>query len=249
MANARQMTALPHTQGASPDKWSRTIIRRALKASLATIDHETGSPYASLVIVATDACGAPVTLLSTLANHTKNLANDPRASLLFDETGGSGELLEGARVSVSGILEATDDPQKQARFLNRHPSAAGYAGFEDFAYYALKLEGAHFVGGFGLINDLTAQELTTDISDAAALLEAEVEIVEHMNAGHADAVQLYARKLLGAQNGEWRFVSCDPLGCDLVWGETGLRLDFPHRVTTPHEIRKALVELTRRARS
>jgi len=224
-------------------------MRRALKASLATIDHETGSPYASLVIVATDAGGAPVTLLSTLANHTKNLANDPRASLLFDETGGGGELLEGARVSVSGVMEITDEPDIRARFLSRHPSAAGYAGFEDFAYYALKVEGAHFVGGFGLITDLTAQELKTDISDAAALLEAETGIVEHMNADHADAVQLFATKLLDAPNGEWRFVSCDPLGCDLVWGETGLRLDFPHRVTTPQEVRETLVELTRRARS
>ena len=76
---------------------------------------------------------------------------------------------------------------------------------------------------------------------------AETDIVEHMNTDHADAVALYAAKLLGARHGEWRFVSCDPQGCDLVLGETGLRLDFPSRVTTPQEARKALVELTQRA--
>ena len=248
MANAHLMTVHPDSQNTAPDLWSRAIMRRALKASLATLDTETGSPYASLVIVAADAGGAPVTLLSTLARHTKNLLNDPRASLLFDETGGSGEPLEGARVSVSGIMESTDDLSIQARFLSRHPSAAGYAGFEDFAFYTLNVVGAHFVGGFGLITDLTAQELKTDISDAAALLEAEAEIVEHMNADHADAVQLYATKLLGAHKGKWRFVSCDPSGCDLAWGEIGLRLDFPYRVKTPQEARDALVELTNRAR-
>ncbi len=223
-------------------------MRRALKASLATIDHETGSPYASLVIVAADAGGAPVMLLSTLANHTKNLGKDPRACLLFDETGGDGELLEGARLSVSGIMEKTAAPDIRARFLNRHPSAAGYAGFKDFDYYTLKVEGAHFVGGFGLITDISAQDLKTDISEAAALFDAETDIVEHMNKDHADAVRLFATKLLGAPDGDWRFVSCDPLGCDLVLEEAGLRLNFPQRVTTPDEVREALVELTRTAR-
>lgn len=236
-------------EGKKPDIWSRRIMRRALKASLATISHATGTPYASLVMVAMHADGAPLTLISTLAEHTKNLSKDPRASLLFDETEGLGDPLEGARVTVSGVMERTEDPKVRARFLNRHPAAADYVDFEDFAFYTLRVEGAHFIGGFGRINDITAEKLKTDISDAAALLEAETDIVEHMNADHADAVALYAAKLLGARQGEWRFVSCDPQGCDLVLGETGLRLDFPSRVTTPQEARKALVELTQRARS
>lgn len=188
-------------------------------------------------------------LLSTLANHTKNLAGDPRASLLFDETGGDGELLEGARISVSGKIVKTNDPDVRARFLNRHPSAAGYAEFKDFDFYILNVEGAHLVGGFGLITDITAQNLKIDISDAAALIDAEAEIVDHMNEDHADAVRLFATKLLGAADGEWRFVSCDPMGCDLVLEETGLRLNFPQRITTPKEVRETLVELTRMARS
>lgn len=242
------MTVPSDEHGNRPDAWSRAIMRRALKASLGTLDHNTGAPYASLVIVGSDTGGAPVTLLSTLANHTKNLSKDPRVSLLFDETGGEGELLEGARVSVSGIMEKTDNPDIRARFLNRHPSAAEYADFNDFDFYTLNVEGAHFVGGFGLINDISAQDLKTGISDASALLEAEKNIVEHMNEDHAGAVRLFATKLLGAPDGEWRFVSCDPEGCDLVLEETGLRLAFPQRVTTADEVREALVELTARAR-
>jgi putative heme iron utilization protein len=145
-------------------------------------------------------------------------------------------------------MEEVSDPAARARFLSRNPSAAAYADFEDFAFYALRVEGAHFVGGFGRINDLTPEQLKTDISDAEALILAESEIVAHMNADHADAVQLYATKLLGAPEGDWRFVSCDPLGCDLVCGETGLRLDFPERVTTPQAVRKVLVEMAQSAR-
>ena len=134
-------------------------MRRALKASLGTIHHETGYPYASLVTIAALPDGAPLTLVSTLAEHTKNLLKDPRASILFDETGGRGDPLEGARVSVYGTMEEVSDPAARARFLGRNPSAAAYADFEDFAFYALRVEGAHFVGGFGRINDLTAEQL------------------------------------------------------------------------------------------
>ncbi|MFQ5626344.1 MAG: HugZ family protein [Methyloligellaceae bacterium] len=232
----------------TPDLWSRAILRRALKASLATLHHETGYPYASLVTIATLPDGAPLMLISTLAEHTKNIVENPRASLLFDETGGLGDPLEGARVSVFGRIEKVDGASARARFLSRHPAAANYADFDDFAFYALNIEGAHFVGGFGLILDLGADDLTTDVSDAARLIEAEAEIVEHMNATHAGAVALYATKLLGAPAGDWRFVSCDPEGCDLVLGETGLRLDFPDRVTTPQAVRKTLAELAQTAR-
>jgi len=237
------------TNSQTPGPWSRAILRRALKASLATSHHETGMPYASLVTIATMPDGAPLTLISTLAEHTKNILANPRASLLLDETGGLGDPLEGARVSVCGTMEKVDIPSARARFLNRHPSAARYADFDDFDFYTLKIEGAHFVGGFGRISDLTANDLTTDTSDAAQLMAAEAEIVAHMNADHAGAVALYATKLLGAPAGDWRFVSCDPEGCDLVAGETGLRLDFPHRVKTSQEARITLAELAKTARS
>ncbi len=248
MTNGLNMTVPPQQDGMSPAKWSRAIMRRALKASLASIHHETSYPHASLVTIAALPDGAPLILISTLAEHTKNLDKDPRASLLFDETGGLGDPLEGARVSVFGRMEKLNKSGARARFLSRNPSAAAYAGFEDFGFYALRVEGAHFIGGFGRINDLTAEQLKTDISDAEALIEAEAEIVAHMNGDHADAVQLYATNLLGAPNGDWRFVSCDPEGCDLVCGESGLRLDFPERVTTPQAVRKVLVELAQTAR-
>jgi hypothetical protein len=248
MANEHNMTVPQQNDGLTPAKWSRAIMRRALKASLATNHHETDYPYASLVTIAALPDGAPLTLISTLAEHTKNILKDPRASILFDETGGRGDPLEGARVSVFGKMEEVKDPAARARFLGRNPSAEMYADFDDFAFYVLRVEGAHFVGGFGRINDLSAEDLKTDISGTDALIEAEAEIVAHMNEDHADAVQLYATKLLGAPAGDWRFVSCDPEGCDLVCGEAGLRLDFPQRVTTPQEVRKALVELVQTAR-
>jgi hypothetical protein len=238
----------PRENNVAPERWARAIMRRAFKASLASLHRETGYPYASLVTVAAMPGGAPLTLISTLAEHTRNLEKDPRASMLFDETGGFGDPLEGARVSVFGTMRKVNEPAARARFLSRHPSAAMYAGFKDFAFYALDVEGAHFVGGFGRITGISGKDLATGLAGAQALLEAEPEIVSHMNQDHADAVALYATVLAGAPDGDWRFVSCDPEGFDLVCGERGLRLDFPARVTSPQLARKALVELANSAR-
>lgn len=227
---------------------ARGLVRRGMKASLATLDSGTGHPIASLVTVATEPGGSPLILISTLANHTRNLAADPRASILFDGTGGPGDLLEGSRVSVYGRLEKTGAGGARARFLARHPSAEMYADFADFGFYRMHIEGAHFVGGFGRIHDFTPGELTIDVIGAETLLEAEPEIVAHMNADHADVVEFYATRLLDGPPGRWRFTGCDPEGCDLVLDDKALRLVFADRVTSPQAIRKCLADLARQAR-
>ena len=77
---------------------ARGLVRRALKASLATIASGSSYPYASLITTATEASSAPIFLISGLAQHTKNLAEDPRASILFDGTGAAPVPLRGTRV-------------------------------------------------------------------------------------------------------------------------------------------------------
>ncbi len=78
---------------------ARALTRRALKASLATMDAATNYPYASLITLGTDPSGAPVFFISGLARHTKNLLKDARASVLVDGTGALGDPLQGARVT------------------------------------------------------------------------------------------------------------------------------------------------------
>ena len=105
-----------------------------------------------------------------------------------------------------------------------------FAGFADFAFYRMELKAAHLVAGFGRIVDLKPQDILTDTADAAELVAAEPDILAHMNDDHADAVRLYATKLLGAPDGEWRCVGCDPEGLELQHGRTALRLPFRQRV-------------------
>jgi hypothetical protein len=223
-------------------------MRRALKASLATLEAPTGHPYASLITIATDVDGTPLFLISTLALHTQNLKSDDRASLLFDGTDAVGNPLAGGRVTVMGRAAKTERSTARERFLARQEHAQGYADFPDFAFYELKVEGAHFIGGFGRIVDLQPDDLLIDTADASQLVAAHADIVSHMNDDHAAALALYATELAGAPGGPWRMTGIDPEGFDIVCDGATCRLPFTKRVTTPDEARQELVRLAGVAR-
>ena len=228
---------------------ARALVRRAFKGSMATIDAKNGYPYASLVTLATDASGAPTLLISNLARHTANLAEDPRASIMVDETGTLADPLQGARVTLYGRVERTKEGAVRRRFLARHPEASFYADFPDLGFFRLAVEGAHYIGGFGRIFDLAPSELLIPTDEAASLLEGESGIVEHMNEDHADAVELYATALAEGEPGAWRMTGIDPEGCDIMCNGTARRIVFAEPVTTPQEARKELVRLAAEARA
>ena len=236
-------------EGSTPDRATRHLIRAALKGALGTLDPATGHPYASLVLLATSPAGTPLFLISRLARHTRNLGLDPRASLLIDGTDGLGNPLAGGRVTLTGSARPNADPRALRRFLARHPHAETYAGFPDFAMYELDVSSAHYIGGFGSIVDLPSADVLTDLTGAESLVGAETEIVAHMNADHADAIELYATELACRSGGPWRMVGIDPHGADLLHCTKAVRLDFTTRVNTPAEARKVLVSLAQQARA
>jgi len=231
-----------------PKLSAKKLLREGRSGALATLIPPSGDPYCSLVNIATAADGAPLLLISRLAVHTKNILADPRVSLMIDERK-AGDPLEGARVMLMGTAAATDDPQARARYLARQPEAEMFAGFADFSIYRIALKGAHLVAGFGRIVDLKPQDILTQVDDAAELIAAEPEILAHMNADHADACRLYATKLLGAPDGDWRCVGCDPEGLELQHERMGLRLPFGQRVRTPGVVRQVLKQLAEQARA
>jgi heme iron utilization protein len=235
-----------------PALTARQLMRSLDRASLATLMRPdapgAGAPYASLVLAAVDHDASPILLISTLADHTKNLLAAPAVSLLFDGTVGLDEPLTGARVTVQGTAQRTDDAHLKARFVARHPGAAMYAGFKDFSFWRVEVTRGHLVAGFGRIHWIDAGALLYDAAGAAALRDAEAEIVAHMNGEHADAVQLYAAKLLGRSGGEWTMTGVDPEGADLRRrGETA-RLVFDKPVPDAEAARVELVRLVKRAR-
>jgi len=236
------------TANFDPKATAKKLMRESRSGALATLMAGSGDPYCSLVNVATAVDGTPLLLISRLAIHTKNVLADPRASLMLDERK-EGDPLQGARVMLTGSVAKTESQDARRRYLAYQPEAEMFAGFADFAFYELKLKGAHLVAGFGRIVDLSPADLLTDVRGAEAMLEAEASAIEHMNADHADTCRLYATKLLGAPDGAWRCVGCDPEGLDLQAERMGLRLPFPQRVTEPGALRVMLKTLADEARA
>jgi heme iron utilization protein len=233
---------------------ARGLVRRALKASLATIgapgDPPTqGWPAAALVTVAADGDGSPVFLLSTLAHHTRNILADPRAALLVDGTEGFANPQAGPRVTVLGRIAATSDPALARRFLARHPAARAYAGFGDFAFYKMTVEQLHYVGGFARARWLDGTVAVLPAERCADVAQHEQDILAHMNNDHTEALALYGTRLLRARGRRFEVVAVDPEGFDLRCGRTLRRIEFVKPVSTLDDVRAAFVELAQRARA
>ncbi len=236
-----------------PKALAKSLLRAIRAGTLATLDRNTGHPFASLVNVATDADGSPVILVSRLSTHTANIEVDGRASVLLAETG-KGDPLAHPRLTTLGRMTpvarpSDDEARVRRRFLARHPKAELYAGFGDFAFWRMTVASAHLNGGFARAADLKAADILTEIADAADLVAAEADAVAHMNADHTEACRLYATKLLGEPDGAWRMTGLDPDGADLALNDRTVRLAFPQRVTGPEQLRHMLVALAGRARA
>ena len=221
---------------------ARYLIRNTGVATLATLEPDTGSPYASMITVATETGGSPVFLISKLAWHTRNLEADGRASILFTAEKQPGDPLALGRVSLMGTAERTGDALSRERFLACHPEAEGYAGFADFAFWRLNVEKAHYVGGFGKIGTLAGDRLLRTGPEIEAW---NAEISRVLINCPAELAAALAGRVAGSAGvtGAWRLAACDPEGCDLVSGDHAVRLAFPQPVEDVNQIPGVLQRL------
>ncbi|MGC2854966.1 HugZ family protein [Novispirillum sp. DQ9] len=233
---------------------ARRLLHGARAATLATLLPDGGGPYASLVTMAVDHDASPILLLSGLADHTRNLRADARVSLLVDAARDLPNPQTGPRLTVIGRAVEVSDPDGRERlarrFLARHPGAALYAGFGDFAFWTVVVERAHFVGGFARAVWLD-DGITRPAAEADAFAAVEPGAVAHMNADHADALgALAAAALGGGESGDWRMTALDAQGILLRNGDDDrvFHIPFDPALASPSEVRPRLVEMTRQAR-
>jgi putative heme iron utilization protein len=232
----------------------RTLLAAQATGALATLALEPpGHPYGSYVTYAMDGA-RPVFLISRIAEHTKNLLADPRASLMVHE-GGQIDPLAEARVTLLGavrMLPRSEDASARAAFLARHPHAAYYAGFDDFDFHRLEVEELRYIGGYGRMSWVDAAAYRDSEPDPIARDGADV--LAHMNDDHADALLLYARAFTAATDAtRARMTAVDRYGFELSIdtprGRGPARLAFSAPIASKDEARKALVALVREARS
>jgi hypothetical protein len=126
------------------------LLHESRYGSLATQSIQMpGYPFASILPFVLDENVHPVFLISRLAEHTKNLTVDCRASFIVHGCGAQ-NVLTAERVSLMGDVRQFDaSAELVARYLRYRPDAEQYLGLGDLAFFRLKPKGARYVAGFG----------------------------------------------------------------------------------------------------
>lgn len=230
----------------------RTLVAGVRSATLCTIARDPeGYPFGSLVTVAFDTKGRPLLLISKLAEHTQNLLHRSDASILVHEPLGAQPLAAG-RVTLLGPCRPAPEPEIKETFLAAHPDAASYATFADFGFYRLDPVALRYVGGFGRMSWVSADDyLAAEPDPLAAHARG---ILDHMNDDHADAVLAYAKALADIPGATAATMTAvDRYGFEIAAttpaGPKVARLAFAEEVTTSEAVRKAMVALVKEARA
>ncbi len=200
-----------------------------------------------------DERGRPIFLISTMAMHTQNLQNDPRASLLITQSAGDGDPLGASRVTLIGNVVTVPPPEvANARklYVERYANSKYWVNFDDFSFYRMDVLDVYYVGGFGVMGWVQAGDY--DGAQPDPLADVAAGIIEHMNADHKDALVLLAKTCAGIESQEASMTSVDRLGFHVRLktqdGVRGARIGFLREVGNANETRKVLVEMVQTAR-
>jgi len=225
---------------------ARRFLRARHAGSLSTVSARLGGhPFGSVVPFALDALARPVLLISALAEHTRNLAADPRASLLVHDY--AEDVQAGARLTLVGDAVRVNERDAACdRYLRRFPDASRLVALGDFSFHTIVTRKLLFVQGFGRIDWIGAEDFAPPPNEVA---EAESDILAHMNAEHIDTLLLYCQALGGTAAKEARATGVDCDGIEVRADGRSFRFDFDTPAPDAAAVRTRLISLAERARS
>jgi putative heme iron utilization protein len=231
---------------------ARTLASLGLIGSLSThSEKHPGYPFGSMMPYAADELGRPIFFISSMAMHTHNLRQDARASLLITQPDVSGDPLGAARLTLLGDVTEVPAAEVSELYLSRYENAKYWQEYSDFAYFRLQVSAAYFIGGFGVMGWIPAEEYRSALPDPLAKVAP--GIIQHMNNDHADALRLIARRFAGESSDEAAMTAVDRLGFHLKLksGDRmhGQRVAFLREVRSSEDARAVFVEMVRQARS
>jgi len=203
-----------------------------------------GYPFGSVAPFVLDQQGQPLMLISTIAEHTKNIIADCRASLLVFTS--AEDLQANARLTLIGDVEQTDknDLSLRARYLRYFPAAEQYFTAHDFYFYRLQIGQARYIAGFGSMSWMDGTEFK---SAPSRLAGQETAILEHMNADHGDSLRAYCKHFHELPAEHVVMLGIDSDGFDVRADGRLLRFQFEQPVTDAQSARAALVAMSQAA--
>lgn len=225
-------------------KHARELLLKEYRGVLSTHSKAMpGFPFGSVVPYCLDAQGCPLILISRIAQHTHNLQQDGKCSLLVGERGAEDVQAVGRLTLLAEAKKLAEPAQidaAAARYYRYFPESRDYHQVHDFDFWRLQPVRWRYIGGFGAIHWLEQVDLANPFAG-----ESEQGMLEHMNADHAAAIAHYV-ELAGLPAHEpAQLVGIDSEGYHLRIGKSLYWLAFPTSCNSPGAVRQALVQLAR----
>ena len=201
-----------------------------------------GIPFGSVVPYSFNELNEPVILVASIAEHTKNIIADSKASITIVQDG-DGDAQAKGRITVAGTMVKVENDKVRDKYRRIFPESINYDTVHHFAYYELKTTAIRFIGGFGNINWI-------DPKDAFELnpffKEGEKRIVNHMNADHKQDLIAYHKYFNHAESSsdDISMVGIDSYGFDIVANKKKFRFAFDSPIATSQEAREKMVSLS-----
>ncbi|MDP3608589.1 MAG: DUF2470 domain-containing protein [Methylophilus sp.] len=205
-----------------------------------------GYPFGSVAPFVLNHQGMPTILISSIAEHTKNIMHDAHVSLLV--FAGEEDLQANARLTLLAKAEQTDKHNllMRQRYLRYMPQAAQYFDMHDFTFYTLYITQARYIAGFGKMGWINGEEMQLPTQP---LFIEEPSILEHMNKDHQDNLIAYCQHYHHVQTDSVEMIGIDPLGFDVrTQGAQRLRFHFSQPISNADEARTALVAMAKACR-
>ncbi len=203
-----------------------------------------GFPFGSVAPYCLDSEGYAVILISSIAQHTKNIEADNKVSLIVTE-GEVDDIHTAARLTLLSEAKKVEpeDNDTRERYYRFFPPAREYHLQHNFEFYRLHTVRARYIGGFGKIHWIAADDLLLQHPFDGS---EEHGMVTHMNDDHADAIHKYCNDYaIPLEDQSAVLVGIDCQGCHIRVGEKVSRIAFPDLAADSVAVRQQLIAMAR----
>jgi putative heme iron utilization protein len=214
-----------------------------------------GYPFGSVAPFVLDHSSQPVILISTIAEHTKNIIENPKVSLLV--FAGDDDLQANARLTLIGEAKQInkENTDLRARYLRYLPQAAGYFDMHDFSFYRIEIAQIRYIAGFGKMGWISgATILPIELVENSQLAAQESSIIEHMNTDHVHSLIAYTKHFhnINATHAEMLGIDTDGFDAKITIEKDKsqiLRFNFDDPIQDAQSARIALVNMSKMAKA
>ena len=206
-----------------------------------------GYPFGSVAPYVVDHQGMPVILISSLAEHTKNIIHNAHVSLVVFNN--ESDLQANARLTLLAKTEQTDKQNDllRTRYLRYIPQAETYFDAHDFSFYTLHITHGRYIAGFGKMGWVEGDDFQIPSNP---LFTEEAGILEHMNQDHIENLKAYCQHFHQITPSSVEMIGIDSLGFDIrAAPDQTLRIHFDQPISNAQEARTALVSMAKLCRA